>query len=199
MKKYFVLLIPLIFLLVQCRKDDLGDETLVEGTVLEYGTNKPVPNVPVKIRSITGEVFGSQRYTYTGDSTRTDSKGKYSIRFKHIDKTIYDAVWIEKRYTGDNGAILETGKRNKYDFTLNPPAWIRFQLQNVILPNSRDSLYFWGETFVGQNPNTEVKREVRGNRYESFVWLVIKGGSIKSYKDSIYCPAFDTVAYTIKY
>ncbi len=198
MKKYFVLLIPLIFLLVQCRKDDLGDETLVEGTVLEYGTNKPVPNVPVKIRSITGEVFGSQRYTYTGDSTRTDSKGKYSIRFKHIDKTIYDAVWIEKRYTGDNGAILETGKRNKYDFTLNPPAWVKIRVINEINATHNDTIWLSDKTFSGQFVNETYNQEVLGNRNKIIYWWTNKRG-FNSYKDSIYCPAFDTVAYTIRY
>ena len=200
MKKYLFLLVLFNFLLLQCKKDGLADdETLVEGTITEYGSKKPVPNVPVKIRKITGQIFGSISYTYTGDSAVTDSKGYYCIRFKHENAATYDAVWIQKRYTGDNGAVLDNGKRNKYDFILDAPAWIKVRITNIS-GSSRDTVFHGGNKFAGIG--TDVVPDFYpylGNRVNKIGWIISRNGQATSYRDSIYCPAFDTVNYQIKF
>jgi acyl-CoA synthetase (AMP-forming)/AMP-acid ligase II len=200
MKKHiFVLLVPLLFTLIGCKDSLADDETLVEGTITEFGSKKPVPNVPVKIRKISAEFLGPTRYAYTGDSTVTDSKGYYQIRFKHVN-AVYDAVWFEKRYTGDNGAILDNGKRNKYDFVLNAPAWIKVRITNTS-GSTRDTVFY-----ENANPYTGVGLDVippfypyLGNRYNGVSWIAVKNGQRTFLLDSIYCPAFDTVNYQIKF
>jgi hypothetical protein len=200
MKKYLFLLTLFSCLFWQCQKDSLAsDETLVEGTITEYGSKKPVPNVPVKIRKITGQLFGSITYTYTGDSAVTDSKGYYCIRFKHVNAATYDAVWFQKRYTGDNGAVLDNGKRNTYDFILNAPAWIKVRITNIS-GTSRDTVFYQSTYYTGVG--TDVVPDFYsylGNRYNKIGWIVSKNGKDITYRDSIYCPAFDTVNYQIKF
>jgi hypothetical protein len=199
MKKYLFLLTLFSCLFWQCQKDSLAsDETLVEGTISEYGSKKPVPNVPVKIRKITGQLFGSITYTYTGDSAVTDSKGYYSIRFKHDNAATYDAVWFQKRYTGDNGAVLDNGKRNKYDFILNAPAWVKVRITNTS-GSMLDTVFYEGiHTGTGVDIVPKFYSHL-GNRYNGLGWIVSKNGQRTFYKDSIYCPAFDTVNYQIKF
>jgi hypothetical protein len=200
MKKYLFLLTLFSCLFLQCKKDGLADdETLVEGTIAEYGSKKPVPNVPVKIRKITGQLFGSITYTYTGDSAVTDSKGYYCIRFKHVNAATYDAVWFQKRYTGDNGAVLDNGKRNKYDFILNAPTWIKVRITNIS-GNSRDTIFYDGEYFSGVSlDKTPTFYPHIGNKYNGISWALFRNGQRTFYLDSIYCPAFDTVNYQIKF
>jgi hypothetical protein len=199
MKKYLLLLVLFGFLFLQCNKDRLADdETLVEGTITEYGSKKPVPNVPVKIRKVSGAVFGSTSYSYTGDSAVTDSKGYYSIRFKHVNAT-YDAVWIQKRYTGDNGAVLDNGKRNRYDFILDAPAWIKVRITNTS-GSTRDTVFYSSTYYTGIGTDVVPTFYSRlGNRFNKLGWIVTKNGQDFSYRDSIYCPAFDTVNYQIKF
>jgi hypothetical protein len=200
MKKYLFLLTLFSCLFLQCKKDGLADdETLVEGTISEYGSKKPVANVPVKIRKITGELFGNITYTYTGDSTVSDANGYYCIRFKHINTATYDAVWFQKRYTGDNGAVLDNGKRNKYDFILNAPAWIKVRITNTS-GNTRDTVFYDGEYFsgVGMDKVPTFYTKI-GNKHNGISWALFKNGQRIFLLDSIYCPAFDTVNYQIKF
>jgi hypothetical protein len=202
MKKYIFLLTLFSFLFLQCKKDGLADdETLVEGTITEYGSKKPVPNVPVRIRKITGQIFGTISYTYTGDSAVTDNKGYYFIRFKHDKLATYDAVWSQKRYTGDNGAVLDNGKRNRYDFILNAPAWIKVRITNVS-GSTHDTIFYHNIT----NPYTGVGTDVvpdfypyLGNRVNKISWALSRNGLRTFPIDFIYCPAFDTVNYQIKF
>ena len=71
MKKSFIFLaIPLIIsFLVSCKKDNTVLPTVVNGQVLERGTNKPLEGVKVVLMEGTYQGLGSGNYSYSPIST----------------------------------------------------------------------------------------------------------------------------------
>ncbi len=209
MKKYVILLIPLVFLMARCQKDDtyLGDHTIAEGIITEKGSGKPVANVQMRLRRCTYQVFGSSSCE-TIDTVRTDAKGFFSFNFKHEKEYQYEIRAVpdaERYFVENNDAPLEKGRySNKINLVLTPYAWIKLRIKKEP-PFVYDSLALYGgpngnpDWYMGEKIDSTFKYRVSGNTTQYFGWEVYRKNSKVLTKGNIYCPAFDTVTYQINY
>jgi hypothetical protein len=204
-KSFLILLVPLLFLLAQCRKEPLSDTTSVEGTVMEFGTKKPMPNVLVYVRKLVSSSGWTETWILQ-DSTHTDLNGQYRIAFKPENATYQVMLRRPALYAGaSSGKLLGSGKKELQDFILDPPGWLKIRVQNVNPVNQKDSLIVWGvgaldETIMGDRIDAikYIEHNI-GNRYGILHYVVVKNGLRKQLIDSVYCPARDTAFIHIKY
>ena len=91
MKKYLVLLVPLLFLMAQCHKDVEMPRFLVQGKVISfYDSSKVVPNATVYLHR------GQDRYLI--DSTKSDADGKFRIEFPYEKNIMYGVTAKQDKY-----------------------------------------------------------------------------------------------------
>lgn len=206
MKKYLFLLICFSFLMAQCHKDD--DKFIkVSGKVLEFGSNKPIPNAKVGVYEEGGEFLGTT-WTKLVDTTRTDANGFYSIEKNNIDRTssFFISAAANKYYPYDPNNYLVTGQEvANNNIVLDPFAWIKVHVKNVNPFNERDSILLGNVvgtipmTHVGKNIELNYTNKVRGNLRMEVQWSVGKNSIWKFFTDSITIPAHDTLNYEILY
>lgn len=79
-------------LLTACENNAAADQlTVVEGTVTNATSGRPLPGVLMAIESFSRGYFGPMSFTATGDSVRTDTQGKYTLHF-YNKKGLYYTV-----------------------------------------------------------------------------------------------------------
>lgn len=207
MKKYTILIIPLLLLLSQCRKDDKTTFIKTSGKVLEFGSNKPIKNAKVGIYEEGGAFLGST-WTKLVDTTRTDATGFYHFDIGDLDKgsSFFISAAADKYYAYDPNNYLVTKQEVlNNDIVLDPFAWIKVHVKNVNPFNDRDSILLGNVvgtipmTHVGKNIELNYINKVFGNRDMQADWVVRKNGIGKSFIDSIKIPAHDTLKYEILY
>lgn len=194
------------FLMAQCHKDD--DKFIkVSGKVLEFGSNKPIPNAKVGVYEEGGEFLGTT-WTKLVDTTRTDANGFYSIEKNNIDRTssFFISAAANKYYPYDPNNYLVTGQEvANNNIVLDPFAWIKVHVKNVNPFNERDSILLGNVvgtipmTHVGKNIELNYTNKVRGNLRMEVQWSVGKNSIWKFFTDSITIPAHDTLNYEILY
>ena len=102
MKKllFFSLTLLLISFLWGCDKEQPILPTIVNGQVLEQGSNKPLEGVKVVLMEGTYGGLGSGTYSfYPVDTFFTDKDGKYS--YEHtipFDKKVYELWYFKDKY-----------------------------------------------------------------------------------------------------
>ena len=91
MKKYLLLLVPLLFLMGQCRKDPEMPRSFVQGTVISfYDSSKVVPAAIVYLhRGQDGNKI---------DSTKSDAQGKFRIDFAFEKNIMYGVTAKHDKY-----------------------------------------------------------------------------------------------------
>jgi hypothetical protein len=204
MKKYLVLLVPLLFLIAQCRKEPLSDMTTLEGSVVEYGTKKPIPNAVLKLNKSTGRSGWVVNWE-TIDTFRTDLNGNYKYSFKHETFGNYELVLRRPPlYGGDINGNVINGKTTQRNFVLNPPFWLNIRVQNINPLSQKDTIIVSSgaiySILVGTKIDTLLKTSSDyGNHFIGVNFYTIKGDKRKETKDSVFCPAHDTTYFTIKY
>ncbi len=207
MKKYFLILIPLMILLSQCQKEPATTFIKLSGRVLELESNKPIPNAKVGIYEEGGEFLGST-WTRLLDSFRTDANGFYHYEKHNLDKgsSFFLSVAANKYITYDPNNYLITGQEvNNLDVVLSPYAWIKVHVKNVNPFNDRDSIILGDVVgtlrgiYVGTNVELNYINRVFGNTAMLASWTVAKNGIGHSFKDTIWIPAHDTLSYEILY
>ena len=207
MKKYTILIIPLLLSLSQCRKDDKTTFIKTSGKVLEFGSNKPIKNAKVGIYEEGGEFLGST-WTKLVDTTRTDATGFYHFDIGDLDKgsSFFISAAADKYYTYDPNNYLVTKQEVlNNDIVLDPFAWIKVHVKNVNPFNDADSLILGNvvgtipRIHVGKNIELNYTNKVFGNKNMQAGWSVRKNGIWKDYELVINIPAHDTLNYEILY
>ena len=91
MKKYLLLLVPLLFLMAQCHKDVEMPRSFVQGTVISfYDSSKVVPAAIVYLhRGQDGNKI---------DSTKSDAQGKFRIDFAFEKNIMYGVTAKHDKY-----------------------------------------------------------------------------------------------------
>ena len=91
MKKYLILLVPLLFLMGQCHKDIEMPRSFVQGTVISfYDSSKVVPAAIVYLhRGQDGNKI---------DSTKSDAQGKFRIDFAFEKNIMYGVTAKHDKY-----------------------------------------------------------------------------------------------------
>ena len=210
MKKYLILLVPLLFLMAQCQKDSsyLGDRTIAEGIITEKGSGKPVANVQMRLRRCTYQVFGSSSCE-TIDTIRTDTKGFFSFNFQHEKAYEYEIRAVpnaEKYYVVDNDAPVEKGRySNKINLLLTPYTILKLRIKNSNPNDNTDAIFISPPTghyipdIYGTSVDTTIIGKMAGSQTQKLNWWVTKKGVKTNFSDSFFCPPHDTVTYQINY
>jgi hypothetical protein len=141
MKKRNLLLLPVlgtVFLFFfACRPEkkpySLEYNWKFSGKVLEYGSNKPVPNAIVRLRHCESEFLGSTT-CFTLDQDTTDDNGNY--RFDRTDEYLFayvDALAPEYYPLGQE-TLVNRMEEDNFDITL-----FAFSKLKLTFHNARDS------------------------------------------------------------
>ncbi|MBK7233867.1 MAG: hypothetical protein IPH93_16795 [Saprospiraceae bacterium] len=211
-----------VLLFLSCEKDNddsniipyaNGTKSKVEGQVIEYGSNKPIPGAKVILQEgyISGSLLSGRTVWTAIDTFVADNDGKYQFEFFHKEddfdrKELYAyEVYIEKdQYfpSLEKRAHKEMWTKN-LNFVLDPFAWIKVHIKNVNPFDDRDYLFTsshgGGGDYRGKNIDNIEFHINRGNRKVELYWNVKKNSIFKEFSDSLYLPAHDTVPYEINY
>ncbi len=201
MKKYFLILVPLMILLSQCQKEPATTFIKLSGRVLELESNKPIPNAKVGIYEEGGEFLGST-WTRLLDSFRTDANGFYHYEKHNLDKgsSFFLSVAANKYITYDPNNYLITGQEvNNLDVVLSPYAWIKVHIKNVNPFDSSDKIILSGNTYIGNSFEKEIIYQISGNKNLRITWSVYKNSLWRHFSDSVKVNAHDTLKYQIFY
>ena len=207
MKKIFIFLFYLPFLLSSCKDKDgehSSGETIVKGHVLDKGSKAKVPDALVVLCEVTYEgLFG--RSVEVLKTVKTDENGFYEIKVNPISGKAYEC-YAEKpsEYYPHNieRKELKEGTTNYMDHHLVAFAWFRVRLKNLQPFNHLDRISVsapienfgaWGD------PDTTLVVKSAGNLANDFSVFVTKNG-IKNQKNmSFFSSAFDTTDILIEY
>jgi 5-hydroxyisourate hydrolase-like protein (transthyretin family) len=119
MKNLIILILSIFTLsfLVSCDKDDPILPTIVNGQVLEQGSNKPLEGVKVVLMEGTYNGIGSGTYSfYPIDTFLTDKNGKYSYEHKTpFDKKAYELWYFKDKYF-DISSVSENDRITRIEY-----------------------------------------------------------------------------------
>jgi hypothetical protein len=216
MKKILSILLNIAiisFLLVSCDKEEPIPPTIVNGQVLEQGTNKPLEGVKVVIIEVTssGGLLGSQSY-YPIDTILTDKDGRYTYQ-DFVDKTNvhYILRFYKDQYfnldTPSDEVFVTWNKTSEVITKMFPFAWLTMRVINTKPFDIGDRLHILGpweaasddDWFYGNNINEIFTKVIRGGQKIELRWLINKNNQYNSISDSVYIKPHDTTYYQIKY
>ncbi len=190
-----------------CRKDESGP-TKVSGRVLfENNTsNHPIGVSKVFLHRLDPSCFGCGGAGII-DTFYSNEEGSFNFTF-NADKDYGYSVsaWNNSCFENRIDISIDKGEQNKIDITLSPIAHLKLFIKNIMPENESDYIsvsntYFNGGryVFLGTNVDTSVIDIINGNRTNNVIWFIEKNGVKKTMTSTVYCPAFDTVEYTIEY
>jgi hypothetical protein len=207
--------ILIISFLASCKKDPEILPTIVNGQVLEQGSNKPLEGVKVVLMEGTYGGSGSGTYSfYPIDTFLTDKDGKYNYEHKiPFNKKAYELWYFKDKYfdnssTGENTRItrIEDNKTKSVITKMFPFAWLTVRVINDKPFDDDDKGEVSGEwstgqyiKFQGKDINSTFTKKIRGGQKTELYWWVYKNNTAKFHSDSIYMTPHDTTYYTLKY
>jgi hypothetical protein len=181
-----------------CKKNPI-----VQGQVVEFGTNTPIPNATVKLSECDGEVLGSFLCTNVG-STTTDDKGNFSFDLEGFQVSADANKYWE---SGDDFEVLQ-GKEGCYDrvtISLFPYAWLKVTLKNESGAYAFDPpSNFSGNPLIYLTQNQDTVFElikVKGNKEFIYSYGVYQTNGSDRIFTTIrpFCNGHDTTNLTITY
>jgi hypothetical protein len=186
--------------------------TVVEGYVLEFGSNKPVADALVILKEGQSKGLTGVVRMFPIDSTYTDETGYYKYIFKHQlpqgsgegYTDFYYELEAHKNAYFHNFRGVQNGfyAKNK-NIIIDPFAWINYRVKNVNPYDNRDLCLIGsappGEELIGSNIDTNQIYITRGNRIKEYIIHIRKNNILSYIKDSVYVAAFDTVDVEINY
>jgi 5-hydroxyisourate hydrolase-like protein (transthyretin family) len=209
---FLIFTLLIISLLSSCDKEEPIPPTIVNGQVLEQGSNKPLEGVKVVLMEGTYNGTGSGTYSYRPiDTVLTDKDGKYTYSSLTKGDLKDYVLWFYKDqyYIIDNSPEQVSIKWNKTSEVITKMfsfAWITIRVTNSIPFDENDKVEVGGEwttgqynRFQGKDVNATFTQKIRGGIKTEVVWWVIKNDIIKPYIDSVYIKPLDTTYYQIKY
>jgi hypothetical protein len=215
-KSFFILLVPLLLGMAQCRKDKytpfpLGKWTVIKGKVLELETKKPIPNAQILVKGCPSTDFGGFSSCRPMDTVFSQADGSYEARFLHEEATSFECqVTVHNYYSGTDlsreNPFIRYGNENTINFILEPYAWIQFHVKNIHPFDAADHILFgagkgWGNddvSCVGTQVDTFITRRIAGNQIQKISGRIERNGQNKiTLNDSIYCKGHDTTFHKL--
>ena len=203
----FILTIVVILSVSSCDNgSDLLPYTIIEGKVLEYGTEEPIENAQVVLYEQTSSgTFSTSDLPI--DTILTDATGSYSFQYNGRGQTgvkaFHDTYFPISRVPYEN---IYYKQRNVENIILDPYALLELHIKNVNPFDGNDNLRYDGawsggapQDNLGVNIDFFDTKLVRGNRGVSLVWRVIKNENTTTHRDTVYCKGHETTQYEIFY
>jgi hypothetical protein len=212
----FTFSILVISFLVSCDKDDPILPTIVNGQVLEQGSNKSLEGVKVVLMEGTYNGIGSGTYSfYPIDTFLTDKNGKYSYEHKTpFDKKAYELWYFKDKYF-DISSVSENDRITRVEFNKTVQnvtkmfafAWLSIRIINDKPFSVGDRIHIIGpwdaasddNWYYGANINDVLTKTIKGGKLIRLSWDIYKNDKAVYSSDSIYIKPSDTTYYQIKY
>ena len=215
MKKsfYFLAIVLIISFLGGCKKDNPVLPTVVNGQVLERGTNKPLEGVKVVLMEGTYQGLGSGNYSYSPVITvLTDKEGRYTFdNLVKGDSKDY-VIWFYKdKYDSitdsQNDVDVDWNKTSSPITKMYPFAWLTIRVINDKPFDEGDKIKIGGpwdaagldDIYSGKDVSLTFTKKTRGGLKAGVLWWITKNNLSKFYSDSTYIKPHDTTYYQIKY
>jgi hypothetical protein len=207
MKKYifFPMLLALSFIACDPKPTPVNPTTKVEGTLMDRGTNIPIPNTVVKLVEVGGSILTPT--TSFIQSATTNDKGQYTFTFEWTDDSkgygidtrpkdlnkYYDLPKIVGR--------VERGQTNKVDCFLNPYSWVRYRIRNTNPFDDRDTMRCYAGMFTGRNiDQTVIYKTIKlWDIPDSIGWGVTRNNILTRYVKPVSYVPKDTILFDINY
>ncbi|MEO5643668.1 MAG: hypothetical protein ABIQ40_06510 [Bacteroidia bacterium] len=209
----FLLLLIVTVFLAACRRDHVSPHTIVQGTVLEYGSNQPLANKQLIIGRRDGG-FGPGNYT-TIAVLNSDINGNFNYEFDGVNGDIYvigmnnisphNSVEFFSNVPGypptSSGSPMSItlGKTNTIKIYLTPPGWLKLRVRNIHHSNMIFLTIPFSVNYYGIVDTTSTFQE-QGNTLLNLQWTVVDSlYDTTHFNAAVNIPLFDTLAYQIDY
>jgi 5-hydroxyisourate hydrolase-like protein (transthyretin family) len=217
MKKSIFLfsILLIISLSSSCDKEDPILPTIVNGQVLEQGSNKPLEGVKVVLMEGTFSGSSGTISYHPIDTFLTDKEGKYSYEHKlSANGKTYELWYFKDQYfdissisNNERTTYIRLNGTVKANVKLVPFAWLSIRVTNTNPFNQFDVLKARlatdsGKeyTFVGNGSQGGFSEMVKGEGKTLLRWSVNRNNQWSNTTiDSIYCKGHDTTYYDLKY
>ena len=206
MKRIPIIIISIAIILIVSSCDNgsaLLPYTIIEGKVLEYGTEEPIENAEVVLYEETSSgTFSTSDVPI--DTILTDATGSYSFQYNGRGQTgvkaFHDTYFPISRVPYEN---IYYKQRNVENIILDPYALLELHIKNVNPFDGNDyvnvdDLIYEGPWY-GMNVDTLVVKEVKGNHVNDVYWYVKKNGERSNHHGQIYCKGHGITQYEIFY
>lgn len=198
-------------LLSSCQKQD--GPTLVEGQILEVGSNKPVPYAHIEVYGQAGSGLHSG-YSPTNEPHQADANGRFSFHFNANSGTAYllkahsDAGHASR--WGEEPNVDEGQKNRGLVIPVVAPAWIKVRVEKKPGP-APDFIHVWGPWYDQGYISTidlypkdfdHVSYHVVPSTLtasSTINWEVNFGGRLTVYHASALVQPFDTTEVVVRY
>ena len=223
-KQIFTCILPLLcgLLLIEtgCKIDEPGPKPPPEGYVLEYGTEKPIPNAQVLVYGdCEGELLGSLQCKLL-ETVTSDQNGYYKSTVPNAFDVYARKEGYDPYFPTSSAGVL-SGTETSTDIHLTPFAWLKVTLINE---SGAELIYAPKPYYLQIGEQKVVKTQEFGNQVHKLLFSVYptENGneqsmdSIRIYnimgeriipnmnnsaspKVDLYLPGHDTTAITIIY
>lgn len=223
-KQIFTSILPLLcgLLLLEtgCKIDEPGPKPPPEGYVLEYGTEKPIPNAQVLVYGdCEGELLGSLQCKLL-ETVTSDQNGYYKSTVPSAFDVYARKEGYDPYYPTSSAGVL-SGTETSTDIHLTPFAWLKVTLINE---SGAELINLFTQNYLQQGEQKELIKKFSGNEINKIGFSVYSNeGGLRQSMDSIqiynalgeriipnmnnstspkvdlYLPGHDTTAITIIY
>ncbi|MFT6337296.1 MAG: hypothetical protein ACJATI_004059 [Halioglobus sp.] len=174
--------------------------TQLSGTVLEYGTHDPIPDVLVPLFGVVSQGVFQDPILYLVDTVRTDDSGEFYLRTDD-DAATFEIGNITANdyfpYSGNQSKLVFPGENEFYtpEFVMDPVGWIQIIIIDSL--NIEKPFIRLGADFIPGGSITDQNFEgffkIYANRFHR-IGIKESNNQIPIY-DSIYVPALDTINF----
>lgn len=201
--------------LAGCQRDrDASGPTSVSGRVLDQATHQPVPGATVYLLQYSPGRGISSSLPQPVDPVTADVQGHYQIDFTAEKGYSYELQGKARGYL--NGSLemqptvkVAAGRKSQLDVPLAPEGYVRVRVTApkpqpyalAVLEDYHASAYYVGTDRLGTPLDSTVIIPMWGGQEVNLGWRVYPEGTVKSYGYSValYCPARDTVDFSIRF
>jgi hypothetical protein len=163
-KKFFLWMVPLVVIWLSCCQKELKWHLC--GTVVEYGTGKPIPKATVNLGLHDPDTGSGGSSVYT-KQVHADADG----RFCHDVRVDVVGAEAEGYYpSGNQDIFIGENNREDWEVPLYPYAWVKITIRN-------ETNIFWG---IAAPSPTQQGKKYKLNKFEEFTFDYRVRGNLKN-------------------